>query len=240
MFSYALKLTTPVFFGYIAIGIPFGLMMVNAGYAWWIAVLMSCLMYTGSGQYFAVGLLASGAGLFENILVQFLLSVRHFFYGLSLIEKYRDLGIYKAYCIHAITDETFALVSSLDKSKIPANINFQKLCFVISILDQSYWVLGTLIGSIFCTILLEYNLTEYLKGIDFALSALFVVLLIEQLKTSKNYFSASIGAIISLICVVLFKQDLLSSSNIIWISICLGIGFMMMFKGKNFYKENGK
>ena len=82
IFRQALKITAPIFFGYIAIGIPFGLMIVQAGYPWWMSLLMSLTMYTGSGQYFAVGLLASGAGLSVMIVVQLLIGIRHVFYGL--------------------------------------------------------------------------------------------------------------------------------------------------------------
>ena len=92
VFAHALKITAPVFFGYIAIGIGFGMLLANAGYPWWLAVLSGVVMYTGSGQYFIVGQLASGASFAEIILVQFLLSIRHVFYGLSLISKYKNAG----------------------------------------------------------------------------------------------------------------------------------------------------
>ena len=234
MLPEVLKITSPVFFGYISIGIPFGLMMVNAGYPWWIAVLMSLLMFTGSGQYFAVGLFASGAGIWENVLVQFLLSIRHFFYGLSLINKYKGTGAFKPYLLFGITDETFAITSS---TEVPESFNKGKFYFLITIFDQSYWVLGTLIGSVGYSILQKYNLSHYLEGIDFALTALFVVLLIEQIKKTKDIVPVLVGAAFAGLTVVLFKFGLFESSNIIWVSICCGLGVMLLFRGPKFFKE---
>ena len=235
LFRKVLKLTTPIFFGYMAIGIPFGLMIVNAGYPWWIAPLMCLTLYTGSGQYFAVGLFASGAGLFEIILVQFLLSIRHFFYGLSLIGKYKGTGKIKAYLIHAITDETFALVSSVE---VPENVSKEKFYTMISVLDQSYWTLGSTIGAVACNILQKYKLSSYLEGIDFALTALFVVLLIEQIKKTKDFLPPLIGGLASAVTVILFKLGIFDSSNIIWTSICFGLGTMLLVKGPSYFKKN--
>ncbi len=233
-FFVALKLTLPIFFGYIAIGIPFGLMTVNAGYPWWISAVMGIFMYTGAGQYFAIGLFAGGASLAVIVLSQFLLSIRHFFYGLVLIEKYKGTGLYKPYLIFSITDETFALVSNI---KIPQGINKSKLYFFISLFDQIYWVLGSVIGALACKILEKYNLSQYLEGVDFALTALFIVLLIEQIKSSKDRLSATTGIVCGAITVVLYKIGFISSSNILWIAILAGLTALFLIRGPAFYKE---
>lgn len=234
IFRQALKITAPIFFGYIAIGIPFGLMIVQAGYPWWMSLLMSLTMYTGSGQYFAVGLLASGAGLSVMIVVQLLIGIRHVFYGLSLIGKYKNMGIYKPYLVFAITDETFALVSGLE---LPDNVNKGAMYFAISLLDQSYWVLGSVIGAVAFSVLEKYNLAQYLNGVDFALTALFVVLTIEQIKQNHDFVPAVIGILTTAVTVVLYKTGVFAASNIIWVAICFGMGVMLLLRGPSFFKN---
>ena len=109
-----LKLTMPVFFGYIAIGIPFGIMLVKAGYPWWLAPVMSLTMYAGAGQFIAVGLFAKGVSLSEIAIAELMVNIRHIVYGLSLIKKFKDTGKWKPYLVFALTDETYALLTVTD------------------------------------------------------------------------------------------------------------------------------
>lgn len=234
LFKKCLSITTPIFFGYISIGIPFGLMIVNAGYPWWLGPLMSLTMFTGSGQYFMVGLLAGGATLAEIIIAQFLLSIRHIFYGLSLVDKYRGLGKYKFYLMHAITDETFALVSTIE---VPKNVNRGLFYTIISAMDHFYWFLGTLIGSVGYKILEYYHITEYFKGVDFALTALFMVLVIGQYNVSRDLLPPVTGLLTAVLTVTLYRFGLFESSNIIWVAICFGTGVMLTLRGKSFFTE---
>ena len=139
------KLTLPVFFGYIAIGIPFGLMLVKNGYPWWVAPIMSLTMYAGAGQYVAIGLFASGASFGSIAIAELLLNIRHIVYGLSLIEKFKKTGKWKPYLIFALTDETYALMTS---TPLPENANPGRFYGTIAVLDQYYWILGSLIGAI--------------------------------------------------------------------------------------------
>ncbi|MBO4404552.1 MAG: AzlC family ABC transporter permease [Treponema sp.] len=232
-----LVITAPVFFGYISIGIPFGIMMVNAGYPWWLPPLMCLVMYAGAGQYFMVGLLAGGAGLFEILLAQFLVSIRQIFYGLSLIKRYKGTGKYKPYLMFAVTDETFALVSSID---VPKNVNRGLFYTIISALDHFYWTLGTFIGSAGYKILETFNITEYFKGVDFALTALFMVLVIGQYKASHDLVPVLTGLIVSAVTVFLYRAGLFASSNIIWVAIFFGTGAMLMMRGRKFFSEYRK
>lgn len=234
IFAHALKITAPVFFGYIAIGIGFGMLLANAGYPWWLAVLSGVVMYTGSGQYFIVGQLASGASFAEIILVQFLLSIRHVFYGLSLISKYKNAGGKKPYLIFAITDETFALVQGIE---VPPRVNKISFYAVVSALDQSYWCLGSLIGAVAYTVMNRYGLGKFLTGVDFALTSLFIVLLIEQLKSSKDCVPALAGGLAAVFSVVLYKTGVFGSSNIIWFSICAALGVMLLARGPSFFAK---
>ncbi len=171
VFSHALRASVPVFLGYIAIGIGFGLLAVNAGYPAWFAVLMSVVMYAGAAQYIAIGMFAAGASLGEMALVTLIVNLRHAAYGLSLIGPFKLVPRLRPYLVFSLTDETYALLSSVgDKEKSNG-----LWMFFVSLLDQSYWVLGTLIGAVAGSFL-----PFRLEGLDFALTALFIVLTIEQ------------------------------------------------------------
>ena len=196
LFLKSVQLTLPVFFGYIAIGIPFGLMITQAGYPWYTAPIMSIIMYAGAGQYAAVGLFASGASLPTIALTTLAVNIRHIVYGLSLSEKFAGTGTYKPYLIFALTDETYALLTS---AAVPPNVSKGQWYASVAALNQSYWVLGSLLGA-----LLGVWIPFTLKGVDFALTLLFIVLLIDQLKTSKNPWPPLIGVFAGVIALVVF------------------------------------
>ena len=241
-FRRAVKLTTPVFFGYIAIGIPFGLMVVNAGFPWWLAVLMSLLIFSGTGQYIGIALFSSGiansSNFFFSLLtfvgIEFFIGFRHVFYSLSLLELYRDTGKWKIPLIFTITDETFALVSSCN---IPRDADKGTYLAVISIFDYSYWVLGTLIGSIIGNFIPD----GYLNGVDFALTALFLVLMINQIRSSKDILPSIVGIFATAVATALSYIEIngyriLPSQHIILTGLCLGILTMILIK-KYFQKD---
>jgi len=231
----ALTLTTPVFFGYIAIGIAFGIMMTAANYSWYLALFMSLFVFTGTGQYFAVALFSAGTPLLEIMLVEFLLSIRQIFYSLAFINKYRGTGKIKPYLIFAITDETFALIQGLGQVEEKTKT---RLYLYISALDQLYWCLGTIIGALGAGVLVKYNLGQYLEGVDFALTALLIVILIDQIKNSKQFLSPIVGLVLAIVALVLYKTGILASSNIIWTCICTGLAVMLLLKGKSYFIAN--
>lgn len=183
----AFKYSIPILLGYSAIGAAFGLLVADAGYPWWLSLLMSSAMFAGAGQYIAVGLFAAGTSIWEAALVQLVVNARHIAYGLSMINHLPVRGFYKIYCIFGMTDETFALLSSLPGDEndaihipglaqpIPASSR-GRFMFLVTLLDQSYWICGSVIGAVAGT-LLPIN-TE---GIGFALTALFIVLMLEQI-----------------------------------------------------------
>ncbi|GHV96188.1 branched-chain amino acid ABC transporter permease [Spirochaetia bacterium] len=176
----AFKYSIPVLLGYLAIGTAFGLLMADAGYPWWLTLAMSLFMYAGAGQYIAVGLFAAGTSLWEAVLVQLVVNARHIAYGFSMLKRFRKLGALRYYLIFGLTDETFALLSSLpdDANSAYGNDSAErgKFMLFVTALDQCYWVSGSIIGAAAGS-LLPFS-TE---GIGFALTALFVVLLIEQI-----------------------------------------------------------
>ncbi|OJF77084.1 MAG: branched-chain amino acid transporter AzlC [Treponema sp. CETP13] len=215
----AVKITIPVFFGYLAIGIPFGLMVVNSGYPCWIAPAMSLFMYAGAGQYMAIGLLASNASLPVMFVTQLLLNSRHIVYGLSLIKPFRNVGKIKPYLVFALTDETYALMTSCT---VPPNANPAKFYGLIAALDQSYWILGSIIGAVAGL----FIPAQYLEGVDFALTLLFVVLLIDQIKSTKNPIPPIIGAICAILAIVIFG----TGSNMLIAALCFGIVALIMLR----------
>ena len=176
----AFAYSVPVLLGYITIGIAFGLFVSNTGYPIWLALFMSLWMYAGAGQFIAVGLFAAGTTLWEVCLIQLVVNARHIAYGLSMINWFPKKLAVKSYLIFSLTDETFALLSSLplaEKEGLPSpGIERDRFMFYVSLLDQGYWVTGTLIGAAAGSFI-PFNM----DGIGFSLTALFVVLMMEQI-----------------------------------------------------------
>ena len=212
-----LKITSPVFFGYIAIGIPFGLMLVNANYPWWLAPIMSVLMYAGAGQYMAIALFSSGATFPVIAVTMLLLNIRHIVYGLSLITPFKDTGKWKPYLIFALTDETYALMTSC---AIPHGLEAGKFYGTIALLDHLYWIAGCLVGAVAGT-LIPFSF----EGVDFALTALFAVLLIDQIKKSKDFVPPAIG-----IAATILAMILVPSQYILITALALGVSALSIFK----------
>ncbi len=196
----AFKDTTPIMTGYLFLGFGFGILMQQNGYSVIWAVAMSALIYAGSMQYVAVGLLTSGAGLITAALTTLLVNARHLFYGISMIEKYKGTGKKKPYLIFALTDETFSLVS---QRQLPDDMDKHSYCFWVSFLDQCYWVGGTLLGGLVGAVL-----PVTLVGIDFVLTALFVTIFVEQWLSTKNHVPAIVGVVSTTICLLLFGRDI--------------------------------
>ena len=167
----AFPVTVPVLMGYLAIGMAFGFMLQNIGYNFIWAFFMSLTIYAGSGQYLGVSLLAAAASLGIVALMTLLINFRHLVYGLSMLEKFRGMGWRKFYMIFSLTDETYALLSS---AQAPVGVNPKNFYFAIALLDQSYWILGSVIGAVAGAVLPIST-----EGIDFAMTALFVVIAVD-------------------------------------------------------------
>lgn len=222
-FLLALKTSLPVFFGYLAIGIAFGLMLTNAGYPWWLAPIMSVTIYAGAGQYIAVGLFSAGVPLTMILITEALVNIRHIVYGLSLITKFKECGKWKYYMIFGLTDETYSLLTTTDA---PEDADKGKFYFTIAILNQSYWILGSVIGAVAGS-LIPFDFS----GVDFALTALFVVLLIDQIEKSGDFFPPITGAVATLAAVLIWRLGILKdSNNILLIALSLGIAVITLVR----------
>ena len=198
-FAAAFPTTVPVLMGYLAIGMAFGLMLQSIGYSAGWAFFMSLVIYAGSGQYLGVSLLAMGAPLTEVALLTFIVNFRHLVYGLSLLEKLRGMGIRKLYMIFSLTDETYALLSS---AKPPEGVREHDFYFWIALLDHSYWILGSVLGAV-AGRLLGFDTT----GVDFAMTALFIVIAIDQWRSYPRHLPALLGAGVTIACLALFGPD---------------------------------
>ena len=195
-FQKAFPYTIPVLTGYLFIGIAFGVMYAEKGYSAWWAVLMSLLVYAGSGQYLAVNFFVPGISFLQVIFMTLMVNIRHVFYGLSLLERFNKIGKKRWYMIFGLTDETYSLLCT---AKVPKEVEEEKFLFAISALDQSYLVIGSAIGGILKSVL-PFNA----EGIEFAMTALFVVIFIEQWMERKNRLPAVIGAGSALLCLQIF------------------------------------
>ena len=198
-FSAAFPVTIPVLMGYLAIGMAFGLMLQSAGYGVGWAFLMSLVIYAGSGQYLGVSLLAAGASVTETALLTFIINLRHMVYGLSMLEKFHGMGRRKGYMIFSLTDETYALLSS---AKAPQGVREEDFYFAIALLDQLYWITGSVLGS-----LLGSALGFDTTGVDFAMTALFLVIAVGQWQTNRRHFPVFLGAACSVISLIILGPD---------------------------------
>ncbi len=185
----------PVMAGYIVLGIAFGILLEDKGYNFLWSLFMSVFIYAGSMQFVTVNLLVGGASLVSAAIMTFMVNARHLFYGITMLTKYKNMGKAKPYLIFGLTDETFALVCN----GAPEGTTPWKYYLLVSIFDQSYWVTGSVIGS-----LIGSAITFNTAGIDFAMTALFVVIFTNQLMTIKDKIPAFVGLGCSIICLVIF------------------------------------
>ena len=208
--------TVPVLTGYLVLGIAYGVLMQQAGYGVFWALLMSVFIYAGSMQYVAIDLLAGGASLISAAIMTLMVNARHLFYGVSMLEKYRGLGGAKPALIYLLSDETFSIVSSVTP---PQEVSVKDFYLAVSILDYVYWVGGSLLGSL-AGQFIRFDTT----GLDFALTGLFVVLFIEQVTDPQKRAGGIIGLACSVVALTIFGADRLVIPAMVLVLAALLIG----------------
>ncbi len=181
----AFPVTIPVLLGYLSIGIAFGLLFENAGYNFIWAFFTSLTVYAGAMQFIAVSFFHGGIGLLQIAIMTLVVNFRHVFYGLSFLDRFSGMGKKKWYMVFALTDETYSLLCG---RKAPDNVDEKKFYFCVALLNQSYWVLGSVIGS-----LAGSMITFDTTGMDFAMTALFIVIFLDQWKAYPSHIPALIG-----------------------------------------------
>lgn len=209
--------TIPVLFGYLFLGIAFGLLLQKAGYNFIWALLISTFVYAGSMQFVLISFLGTSISIISVILMTLSINSRHIFYGLSFIEKFKHMGKAYPYMIFSLTDETYSLLCG---TKIPPDLDEDKVFLAISSLNQSYWVIGSVLGALLGEMIL-FNTT----GIDFAMTALFVVIFIEQWLSTSLHIPALIGLACGLLALILFGP-----SQFILPSLICTIGLIVLFR----------
>ncbi len=191
--------TVPVMTGYLFLGAAFGILLASRGYGAPYALLMSLCIYAGSMQFVAVGLLSGGFAPVEALLLTLMVNARHLFYGVAMLAKFRDFGRAKAYMIFALTDETFSLLTA---SEPPEGVDPKRYSLSVAALDHLYWVTGSVAGA-----LLGSAVAFDTKGIEFVMTALFVVIFLSQWQTKKGRVPSLIGVAAAAACLLIFGKQ---------------------------------
>lgn len=195
----AFTYTIPVLTGYLFLGAGYGILMNTKGYGIGWTLLISTFVFAGSMQFVGVTLLTSLFNPLYTLLLTLMVNARHLFYGISMLDRFKGAGHLKPYLILGLTDETFSILST---TETPEGINKHWLQFFVTLLNHSYWVVGSAIGS-----LIGYIVNFNTKGLDFVLTALFVVIFINQWRESKHHTPAVVGVFATILCLLLFGQS---------------------------------
>lgn len=194
----AFKATLPVMVGFIILGTGYGLYMHNLGFTWWYAPLMAATIFGGSVEFMIATMLTQHFNPFTVLIITFVLGFRQFFYGISMLNRYEGKGLAKFIQIFAMCDETFAVNYSL---QIPNGVDRQRCYTLVSIYDYCYWVGGALLGGILGTLF-----AIKIPGLDFMMTALFIVLCLDQFQRESDHLSTVNGLILAVVCLVFVGQ----------------------------------
>ena len=196
--KYSFPLTIPIMAGYVFLGISFGILATSKGLPLYYPVLMGIVIYGGSMQFAAVNLLLAAFNPIGAILLTIMVHARHIFYGITMLVPFNQLknGFRKSYCMFGLTDETFSVLASLE---VPEEQDRNWVYFLVTFLNQCYWVIGCGLGAV-----IGSNLTFNTEGIEFVLTALFVTIFVEQWLNASSHRPAIIGLVGSAVCLVIF------------------------------------
>lgn len=198
--KFAFNKSLPVLFGYLFLASAFGIMLYDAGYNWIWAIFISVLVYAGSGQFLLVSLLSSAAPISTVAMMTLFVNSRHMFYGLSYVEKFKKGGWRYPFMIFTLTDETYSVNTSF--TKVPEDVDEVHARYLIGLFDHIYWIIGSVIGAV-AGQLIPIDFT----GIDFSMTALFVVIFIDQMLAAKNKLPGIIGLVCGIVCLFIFGAD---------------------------------
>ena len=191
--------TIPIMTGFLFLGMTYGIYMNVSGFGFWYPMLMSMTIFAGSMEFVTVSMLLGGFHPLEALTMTLMINARHLFYGISMLDKYKGTGLKKLYLIFGMCDESFSINYT---ANIPEDVDKGWFMFWVTVLNQFYWVLGSTLGGLFGS-LLKFN-TE---GLSFVMTALFVVIFLEQWMKEKNHTSAVVGIVLSVLCLVIFGKD---------------------------------
>lgn len=203
--------------GYLVLGFAFGLLLVSFDYSWYIAPIMSFFIYTGALQFLAINFFNIKVGFVDIAIASLFVNIRQSFYGLSLLKRFKDTGKLKPYLIFALSDETYALLTSIQDDE---SLNKKWYYFFLLFLSQLYWLIGSTLGAI-----IGINIKFNTQGLEFSLTALFVVLCIEQYKNLQNVIPFIIALVSSIFTLIFIPSD-----KMLIVSIILSLVLMFTFK----------
>lgn len=195
----AFPVTIPVLTGYLVLGISYGILLTSSGFPFWMPMVTSLTVFAGAMEFVLVDLLLSGFDLVQAFLMTLMINARHLFYGISMLDRYRGAGLKKLYMIFGLTDESFSVNCVAEP---PENVDKGWFMFFVTLLDHGYWFLGASLGSVFGT-LVQFN-TE---GLDFVMTAMFVVIFLEQWQKEENHLCSIMGLALPAICLLIFGAD---------------------------------
>ena len=191
--------TIPIMTGFLFLGMTYGIYMNVSGFGFWYPMLMSMTIFAGSMEFVTVNMLLGAFHPLQALSMTLMINARHLFYGISMLDKYKGTGLKKLYLIFGMCDESFSINYT---AEIPEDVDKGWFMMWVTVLNQFYWVLGSTLGGIFGSFI-HFN-TE---GLDFVMTALFVVIFLEQWMKEKNYTNAIVGLVISVLCLILFGKD---------------------------------
>lgn len=190
-FRFALGKSMPVLFGYVTLGLGYGLYMHNLGFSFWYPTLMALTIYGGSVEFVIANMLVQYFNPLNVLLITLVVGFRQSFYALSMLKQYRHAGWRKWLLIFGLTDETFVINHY---TKVPQEMSQVKVNTWITVLDWGYWVLGAFLGGFLGSV---FQLQ--VKGLDFVMTALFIVLALDQFLQEKSHVSSISGVLITII-----------------------------------------
>ena len=217
-FAAAFPYTIPIFAGFWFLGLTYGIYMNVSGFSFWYPMLMSITIFAGSVEFVTVNMLLGAFNLLQALVMTLMINARHLFYGISMLEKYRGTGWKKVYLIFGMCDESFSINYTAD---IPEDVDRGWFMFFVTLLNHFYWFFGATLGGIFGS-LIHFN-TE---GLDFVMTAMFVVIFLEQWLKEKQHTSAFVGIGLSLLCLLAFGAD-----NFIIPSMFAMLGVLTLLRG---------
>lgn len=199
----------PIMCSYLFVGMAYGMMMQEAGFKWHYSLLASLTIYTGAFQFVLITFLSSGASIATIAVTAFLMNSRQTFYSLSFVDEFRKMGKRKLYMIATMTDETYAVNCALEeKGEKKRNI-----MFFVAIFSKWYWMIAATVGGI-----VGQLIPFELEGIDFCMTALFVIIFIDQWEKTKNHFPALLGIVVAVICLIVFGQTAFMLASLLIVS----------------------
>lgn len=205
--------TIPIFAGFWFLGMTYGIYMNVSGFSFVYPLVMSLVIFGGSLEFVAVSVLLGKFAPVQTLIMVLMIQARHLFYGISMLDRYKDMGWKKFYLIFGLCDETFSINCT---ARIPEDVDKGWFFFFVTLLNQFYWVSGSTLGGILGSLI-----TFDTEGLDFVMTAMFAVIFLEQWKKEKKHYTAYIGLAASVVCLCLFGADSFLVPTMVCIVACL-------------------